>query len=386
MQSRGSHCFVLLPKMKNSALHIFFIILITISYVSCQENEDELSQEPADLNVSVTVSEDGSGTITIVSTAKNTVEYHFLLGSDEQLIEKNESGSFNYTFTESGTYVIQIRAYGTSGRYVKKETEVRVQVGTDAVSLEDGYTTPMNYDGYNLVWNDEFNEDNINTSNWVFETGDGCPNLCGWGNNELQYYKKENAWTEGGVLTIEARNEAFGGKSYTSTRMKTQGNQSFTYGRVDIRALLPEGQGIWPALWMLGENIASVGWPACGEIDIMEMIGGPGKDNTVHGTVHYDNNGDYVYHGGHKTLSSGIFADQYHVFSIIWNNSSITWYVDDVKYYSVDITPAHMSEFHEPFFFIFNVAVGGNWPGSPDETTVFPQQMKVDYIRVFQAG
>jgi beta-glucanase (GH16 family) len=135
---------------------------------------------------------------------------------------------------------------------------------------------------------------------------------------------------------------------------------------------------------MLGDNIQTVGWPSCGEIDIMEMVGGSGRENTVHGTVHWENDG-HVYTGDGYTLQSGIFADEYHVFSIIWNETSITWFVNDSQFYQISITESHMTEFHQKFFFIFNVAVGGNWPGSPDETTVFPQQMRVDYIRVFQA-
>jgi beta-glucanase (GH16 family) len=374
-------------KMKHSTVHMIWLLLLSMVVISCKDDDGSVNpNDPSGLNFIVTVSDENPGEVTIVSSAKNTVEYALFIGNDEAEVDKNETGVFNYTFNESGTYKIQVRAYGSSGRYVKKEKTITIDVGSDAVSLEDGYSTPLIYEEYDLIWHDEFDQSSINKNYWTFEIGDGCPNLCGWGNNELEYYREENAWTEDDVLVIEAREESFGGKSYTSARMKTQGKQSFTYGRIDIRALLPKGQGIWPALWMLGENITSVGWPACGEIDIMEMIGGTGNDNSIHGTVHYDKNGTYVYHGGHKTLASGIFADQYHVFSIIWDETSINWYVDDEIYYSVDITPEYMSEFHNKFFFIFNIAVGGNWPGSPDESTSFPQQMKVDYVRVFKSN
>ncbi len=359
-------------------------LLVLLLLISCNDNNNESQPDPSELNVEVTLVDNGKGEITIVANADHTIEYHFLLGNDEQFIEKNETGEFFYTFSESGTYTIQVRAYGTSGRYIKKEKQIEIVLAGDQVGLNDGYSTPLAYDGYTLVWHDEFNLNSINAENWSFETGDGCPDICGWGNNELQFYREENAWVEDDVLIIEARNEAFGGKQYTSTRMKTQGKKSFRYGRVDIRALLPKGQGIWPALWMLGNTITTAGWPACGEIDIMEMIGGTGNDNEVHGTVHYEQNGNHVFHGGNKTLSNEIYADQYHVFSIIWNETSITWYMDDIQYYSVDITPPYMSEFHQEFFLIFNIAVGGNWPGSPDDSTIFPQQMKIDYVRVFQ--
>ena len=359
-------------------------LLMLLLMLPCGDNNNESQPDPSELMMEVTIADNREGEITIVANANNTVEYHFLLGNGEQLIEKNETGEFQYTFAESGTYLVQVRAYGASGRYIKKEKQVEISIGNDEVPLEQGYSTPLAYDGYALVWNDEFNSDDINTDYWSFETGDGCPDLCGWGNNELQYYRKENAWTEEGVLVIEARNEAFSGKQYTSTRMKSQDKKSFRYGRIDIRALLPKGQGIWPALWMLGNNISTAGWPSCGEIDIMELIGGTGNDNTVHGTVHYDKDGSYVFHGGKKTISNEIYAEKYHVFSIIWDETSITWHMDDMQYYSVDITPQHMSEFHQEFFFILNIAVGGNWPGDPDSTTIFPQQMKIDYIRVFQ--
>jgi beta-glucanase (GH16 family) len=174
------------------------------------------------------------------------------------------------------------------------------------------------------------------------------------------------------------------GAAYTSSRMITKGKQSFLYGRVDIRAKLPYGQGIWPALWMLGENFSSVGWPKCGEIDIMEMIGGSNRENTVHGTLHWDLDNAHASAGGSTSLVGETFSEKFHVFSILWNENEVSWLVDNKVYHTIDITPAHMSEFHKKHFFIFNVAVGGNWPGYPNATTEFPQRMKVDYIRVFQ--
>ena len=200
----------------------------------------------------------------------------------------------------------------------------------------------------------------------------------------MQYYRRENAWVDGGMLTIEARKEMYGERKYTSARMITQKLQSFQYGRIDIRALLPYGKGIWPALWMLGSDISSVGWPKCGEIDIMEMIGGEGNENTTHGTIHWDNNGEYASISGSRSISEGILHDEFHVFSILWDKNSIRWLLDDKQFHTVDISPTDMNEFHQEHFFIFNIAVGGRWPGSPDATTVFPQQLKIDYIRVFQ--
>ncbi|MCC6727235.1 MAG: family 16 glycosylhydrolase [Saprospiraceae bacterium] len=251
----------------------------------------------------------------------------------------------------------------------------------DVPSGEAGYTSPDSYAGYTLVWADEFNGPSIDLTNWTYDIGRGSN---GWGNNELQYYtdRPANNYIEDGKLVIEAKQESFGGASYTSSRLKTQGLQSFKFGRIDIRAKLPYGKGIWPALWMLGDNINAVSWPKCGEIDIMEVIGS--EPNKLHGTVHWDNNGSHAQYGQSTLAPSCTFADEYHVFSLIWDEQSIKWLLDDVQYNVVDITPSGLSEFKENFFFIFNVAVGGNWPGSPDGSTKFPQQMKVDYVRVFQ--
>lgn len=238
--------------------------------------------------------------------------------------------------------------------------------------------------GWELVWNDEFNGATLDSKSWNRETGGG-----GWGNNELQFYtnRTENAYLADGSLIIEARRESYGGNDYTSARLTTQGKHSFRYGRIEARIKLPKGQGIWPAFWMLGESISTVGWPACGEIDIMEMIGGgEDRDDTVYGTAHWlEENAGHQYQGGHLELPDPqIFADDYHLFAIEWDSTTIKWLMDDQPYYTFDITPGARSEFHAPFFIILNVAVGGNWPGNPDTTTVFPQRMYVDFVRVYR--
>ena len=226
---------------------------------------------------------------------------------------------------------------------------------------------------YQLVWSDEFNGSSVNTSNWVFETGAG-----GWGNNEQQYYRSQNATVSGGNLVITAKRESFGGANYTSARLKTQGKRTFTYGRMEARIRLPLGQGLWPAFWMLGSNITSVGWPRCGEIDIMEHVN---TSNTVYGTIHWDANG-YAQYGGNTNTS----PSNYHVYSIEWNSSAIKWFVDGVKYHEANILNNINSteEFHRPFFFILNLAVGGNWPGQTIDNSKLPASMYVDYVRVYQ--
>jgi beta-glucanase (GH16 family) len=167
--------------------------------------------------------------------------------------------------------------------------------------------------------------------------------------------------------------------------MTTQNKKNIKFGRIDIRAKLPVGKGLWPALWMLGENITSVGWPACGEIDIMELVGT--NPSRVHGTMHWKAlNGANINKGGSHDLAGGDYSQQFHVYSIVWTQNMIKWYVDDVLFFTG--TAADLAGANYPFnanhFLIFNVAVGGNWPGPPDAGTVFPQRMFVDYVRVFQ--
>ena len=247
---------------------------------------------------------------------------------------------------------------------------------------DSGFTTPLSYPGFNLVWADEFDSTALNTDDWNYETGNS-----GWGNEESQFYRSgdHNARVQDGYLIITAKREGFSGAPFTSARTTTQNNQSFQYGRIDIRARLPYGQGLWPALWMLGDNISSAGWPSCGELDIMELIGGDGyNDRTVHGTAHWaGTSGAQASHGAAKSLPNGKYADQFHVFSMVWDQSTIRWYVDNIQYHSLNI--GGLSAFHQPHFFIFNIAVEGNWPGPVGPTTQFPQFMVVDYVRVFQS-
>jgi len=241
--------------------------------------------------------------------------------------------------------------------------------------------SPLFYDDFDLAWSDEFSGAELNANYWNYDLGGG-----GWGNNEWQDYRVDNAGVSDGYLAITAKQESSG--SYTSSRIKTQGLIDFTYGRVDIRAKLPRGQGIWPALWALGTNFNEVGWPNSGEIDIMEMIGGGGREDTVHGTVHW--NADlsatpyaHAYIGGEFTGED--FSAGFNVFSIIRTAYQIQWYVNNIPYYQFTIDDsAPLAAFRKPFFLIFNIAVGGNWPGYPDATTTFPQKMLVDYVRIFE--
>ena len=228
---------------------------------------------------------------------------------------------------------------------------------------------------WNLVWSDEFNQSSIQSSNWNFETGGG-----GWGNNELEYYtnRPQNATINNGQLNIIARQESYSGSNYTSARMNTNGLHSWTYGKVEAYIKLPSGQGMWPAFWMLGTNIGQVGWPQCGEIDIMERVN---SQTTIEGTIHWEDNGAASY-GGNTTFD----PTQYHLYSIVWDSASITWYLDNTQYWTANIANNinNTTAFHQPLYILLNLAVGGQWPGNPDGTTTFPDTMYVDYVRVYQ--
>jgi beta-glucanase (GH16 family) len=249
-----------------------------------------------------------------------------------------------------------------------------------------GYDSPGSYPGLSLAWSDEFDGPALNTAAWSHQNGDGCPSLCGWGNNELEYYtdRPDNLFFQDGKLVIEAKREDFGGKSYTSSKILTSGKKTFKFGRIDIRARLPKGKGIWPALWLLPQDNVYGGWPRSGEIDLMELVGH--EPNKVYGTLHYGPGPGSTQTSRGYTLPSGNFSDEFHVFSVEWKQDQIKWYVDNNLYSTVnraDIGSLNWP-FNEQFFLIFNLAVGGNWPGNPDATTYVPQWMIVDYIRVYQ--
>ena len=228
---------------------------------------------------------------------------------------------------------------------------------------------------WQLVWQDEFNGQI--GPDWVFETGTGSN---GWGNNEQQYYRRENARVENGALVITARREDFGGRRYTSARLKTQGRKSWKYGRIEARLSIPYGSGLWPAFWMLGDNISQVGWPACGEIDIMEHIN---ADDNLFGTVHWqDGNGNYASYSGER---AGNYRG-YHVYAIEWDSRAIKWFVDGQLYHEIDITNGinGTDEFQKNQFILLNLAVGGQWPGYNIDEGRLPTSYLIDYVRVYQ--
>ncbi len=251
-----------------------------------------------------------------------------------------------------------------------------------------GYEAPTTYTGYTLAWADEFNSGALDGTAWTVEQGNGCPSLCGWGNNELEYYtdRNSNLFFQDGKMIIEARKENLGSNNYTSSKIVSRGKKVFKFGRIDIRAQLPIGKGIWPAFWMLPQENRYGGWPASGEIDIMEMVGH--EPNRTHGTLHFGPGPGSTQHNRSVTLTSGNLTDKFHVFSLEWKEDEITWFLDGVQFAQAKKENLNLGgttyPFNDDFFFIMNLAVGGNWPGSPDATTYFPQWLIVDYIRVYQ--
>ena len=231
--------------------------------------------------------------------------------------------------------------------------------------------------GYKLIWSDEFNGNSIDRSKWGFEYGGE-----GWGNNELQHYtdRGDNAYVYDGVLHIRAKKEYYNGNYYTSARMVTKGKFDFKYGYVEASIALPRGNGIWPAFWMLGNNIDSVGWPSCGEIDILEAVN---KENKIYSTCHWNANGGHAQYGKNSEYFD---ITQFHVYQLWWDSEHIKAGVDGKVFYDILIKDGTggTSSLHNRFYLLLNVAVGGSWPGYNIDDNQFPNEMKVDYIRVYQ--
>ncbi len=253
---------------------------------------------------------------------------------------------------------------------------------------DSGYLSPSTYNGYNLVWCDEFNDTALDNDNWSFHLANGCPNLCGWGNNELQYYTNDNHYFDEGNLIIQAKNEEINGFNYSSSRIHTDNKFEFQYGRVDIRASMPSATGTWVALWLLNKDYSvsnpAAEWPSGGEIDIMEYLG-QDKD-AAFGTAHFGSDlSNHNFISGYYDAPNQDFDEEYYVFSIVWEEDSITWLINDVEYHSFtpDSTAGQPYPFNDEFYLVMNLSVGGNLPVAP-VVSQYPAFVIIDYIRVFQ--
>ena len=278
-------------------------------------------------------------------------------------------------FIASCYFILLISGFYTIGCSKKSPTEPTVQEKSKWV----------------LLWSDEFSGKSVDLTKWNYMTGDGTDygEQPGWGNNEQQYYTDSPANSgiivddEGdSVLFIKAVKEQVESYEYTSAKLSTENLFAFRFGKVEARIKLPYSQSIWPAFWTLGTNKPEIDWPGCGEIDILEMLGG--SEETVHGNIHFVNSdNEHDENPGSSTREEGKYSDDYHIYTMEWSPETIKWLIDGESFHEIDIT-GDMKEFLRSQYLLLNVAVGGYWPGYPDETTVLPQNMYVDYIRVYQ--
>lgn len=240
-----------------------------------------------------------------------------------------------------------------------------------------------------LVWSDEFDVAGLpDSTHWGYDLGDGCPNVCGWGNNEAQYYTSlpNNIHVENGLLIIEVQKDSVGGKAYTSARLVSKHKGDWLYGRIEIKAKLPTGKGTWPAIWMLPTDWKYGGWPTSGEIDIMEHVGY--DQGVIHGTLHSKKYNHIQQTQQEGKINIADCSTEFHVYAINWQPNQIDFFVDNQRYHSVKRNPEDNFEgwpFDQKFHLILNIAVGGNWGGKEGiDDTIWPQHMEVDYVRVYQ--
>ena len=353
--------------MKNYKF-LLIISIFSFLFFSCGESgsgsSDSVVSTPTNLVINKAVigssttmpNGDGTGVVNFTVSANNAKEYKMSVDGE---ILKSTTGSFTYTFKQSGTnnHTVYVFAYN-GDKFISGTTIVTVYVIPKAVFF------------------DEFSVDGApDSSKWGYDLG----NNNGWGNNEAQYYtnRTQNAVVSNGTLKINLIKEAYQGYNYTSARLLSKGKYSMKYGKVEIRAKIPSGGGTWPALWMLGDNIDSVGWPACGEIDVMEHVGN--QLNKIYGTLHYTGRS-----GGNADGASVMIPNattEFHIYSMEWNESTIKIYVDNQLFFTYNNSAN--SPFNQNFFFIMNVAMGGNFGGTIDPN-VTNATMEVDYIRVYQ--
>ncbi len=334
-------------------------ILLSVSCLaSCSKGGDGTSVAeamPTDLTVTSTVATDNSGNVNFVANAKNATSYEFDFGNGQY--QNSNTGTLTYKYTASGTYTVVIKAKNASGKFVSNTSQVVVSVALS------------------LIWSDEFNSPGApDPAKWGYDIGAG-----GWGNNEAQYYtnRTDNVLVSNGTLKIIAKKELYSGSNYTSARLLSKGKFSFQYGKVEVSAKLPGGVGTWPAIWMLGDNISTVSWPACGEIDIMEQKGS--DMNRIFNTVHYTG------HSGSGGVGTSFLINnvtsEFHKYGLIWNSTSVQFLVDDIVTYT--FSNATNLPFNQNFFLLLNMAMGGNFGGNIDPA--FNNAiMEVDYVRVYQ--
>jgi beta-glucanase (GH16 family) len=336
-----------------------FAVLLSLVFtlVSCSKKNTSGDSDilPSNLTVTASVNTDNSGNVSFTATATNAVVYIYEFGDGGT--QAVASGLVTYKYPTSGTYTVNVTAKSSSGKSVSKSIIVPVTVTL------------------NLVWSDEFDTPGLpDATKWGYDLGAG-----GWGNNELEYYtnRTDNAAVSGGTLKITAKKEAYSGSAYTSARLLSKGKYSFKYGKIEARAKLPAGAGTWPAIWMLGDNIASAPWPACGEADIMEHVGN--QLNKIFGTLHHPGHSGGNGDGGTTIISTA--TTDFHKYAMEWSATTIKFSVDDVPFYT--FTNNSTLPFNQTFFIILNLAMGGNFGGTVDPAFT-SAVLEIDYVRVYQ--
>jgi beta-glucanase (GH16 family) len=341
--------------MKTTKAFCISLLLIP-ALACCKKNGGEGNNTPpTNLSVAAVVNTDSSGHVSFTATATNAISYDFDFGNG--VFQLVPTGVVTYRYTASGTYTVNVIAKGAGGQPISRSIQVTVSVKQS------------------MLWSDEFDTPGApNSAKWGYDLGAG-----GWGNNELQYYtnRTDNAVISNGTLKIIAKAENYSGSAYTSARLLSKDKFSFKYGKIEARAKLPAGVGTWPAIWMLGNNITTAGWPACGEIDIMEHVG---KElNKIFGTVHYTGHSGGGGVGNTVTISNA--TTEFHIYTVEWSATAIKFYVDNQLFHTVSNNSS--LPFNQNFFVILNVALGGNF-GGPVDAAFTSAAMEIDYIRVYQ--
>ncbi len=360
---------------------IYIIILINFTHTSCKKQDSPGIIVPETLSPFAEDDPDSSAEVTVKLShaADNEVSVFYATESGTASAGRNFVHSGGRLVFKPGEISKNVSIEIIHDTVSKQDVSFRINFSEPVNSVLSGNITEitiMNVDFAGIAWSDEFNANLLNTQDWNYEKGAG-----GWGNNELQTYTNstENVHIDSGYLHITANNPA--NNYFTSGRITTLGKRTFTYGRIEIRARLPEGKGIWPALWMLGAGFPGTGWPACGETDIMELLGH--EPSKIYGTVHWDSNG-HKSRSGTSSLINDKFSNTFHIFSLIRSPNNLRWLIDGKQFFRLNSSEINGFPVNSAQFLIFNIAVGGNWPGRPDGTTEFPQNMIIDYVRFYQ--
>jgi beta-glucanase (GH16 family) len=335
-------------------LSAFILSLLIFSSCSKSGNSNN-NNTPTNLTLMADVIADNSGNVSFAAAATNAVSYEFDFGNG--IFQTVASGIVTYKYPVSGTYTVVVVAKGSGGQTISTSKSITIALS--------------------LLWSEEFNTAGApDAAKWGYDIGTGSG---GWGNNELEYYtnRSDNVTISGGTLKIIAKKENYSGSAYTSARMLTKDKFSFKYGKIEVRAKLPSGVGTWPAIWMLGSNLSTVSWPACGEIDIMEHKGS--ELNKIYSTLHYPGHSGGGGVGGTTTIAAA--TTQFHNYAAIWDASSIKFSVDDVVFFTAP--NSNSLPFNQNFFVILNFAMGGSFAGAVDPSFV-SATMEIDYVRVYQ--